>query len=124
MSQTEFSNKEKGDKGEQKAMIFLMGKGYTISQLKWKHGKYEIDIIAQHGNNIVFVEVKTRYSDAYLEPWEAVSLAKRRKICISANAYIQACQTPLEPRFDIVSIIIKGNNESILHIENAFVPAA
>lgn len=124
MTEQNLNNKEKGDKGEAQAVAFLLGKGYTISQLKWKHGKYEVDIIAQQGNYLVFVEVKTRYSDTYLEPWEAVSLAKRKKICISANAYIQSCQTPLEPRFDIVSIIIKGSTQSILHIENAFVPMA
>lgn len=124
MTQTNLSPKEKGDKGEAKAVAFLIAKGYTISQLNWKHGKYEVDIIAQFENYLVFVEVKTRFSDTYLEPWEAVSASKRKKICASANAYIQDCQTSLEPRFDIVSIIVKGSSHSILHIENAFIPMA
>jgi putative endonuclease len=78
----------------------------------------------QKENELVFVEVKTRFSDTYGEPWEAVNRSKRQKICTSADAYIRDRSSDLEPRFDIVSIIKNGESVRIQHIESAFRPEA
>jgi putative endonuclease len=118
------SSKSKGDEGEERAARFLMDKGFEILFTQWKFYRYEIDIIASNEVNIVFVEVKTRYSSAFGMPWEAVNQSKRKRICQSADAFLQTIDTELEPRFDIISIIIQGQNVTIEHIEDAFHPMA
>lgn len=124
MAKGKESNKEKGDDGENLAANYLEKLGYTILERQWKYERFEIDLIAESGNTIVFVEVKTRYSNDYGEPWEAVNKAKRKKICASADAYIQQHEINHEPRFDIVSIIKDGSKCTIDHIEEAFWPTA
>lgn len=117
-------NAAKGLDGEELAAAYLSERGYMIMHMRWKSGKNEIDIIAQKEKHLVFVEVKTRYSSAYAEPWEAVNSVKRRKICTGANTFIKSSGTELEPRFDIISIIKSNGKCSILHIEDAFRPWA
>jgi putative endonuclease len=68
--------------------------------------------------------VKKRYSKAYREPWEAVNKKKQRNIILAANIYLKKSNTPLEPRFDIVSISQDGQKRDIEHIEQAFWPMA
>jgi len=122
MKQEKTDNKIKGDEGEILASKYLVEHGYQIIHTKWKHGRFELDIIATKDNFLVFVEVKTRYSNEYGEPWEAVNKAKRKKICLSGDAYIQQYDTEMEPRFDIISIVHANNRTEILHIEEAFWP--
>ncbi len=118
------SNKEKGDKGEAEAADYMRGLGYEVLELRWHYIRFDIDLIVQNKTHIVFVEVKTRYSDVYGEPWEAVNRGKRKRLCISADAYIQQFNVTKEPRFDIISIIKMGDRSSLQHIEEAFWPLA
>ena len=116
------ANKKKGDWGEKVAASYLMEKGYTIVKRQWHYARYEIDIIAQLGNLIVFVEVKTRFSKEYGEPWAAVNYSKQRKICRSADYYLRNFRIDSEPRFDIISIIHDEGRTEITHLEQAFYP--
>ncbi len=116
------SNKQKGDEGEGLAAAYLEKQGYTIVERKWKFGRIEIDLIAIKENIIAFIEVKTRYSNTYGQPWEAVNKAKRKNICTGANAYIQQYAINHEPRFDIISIIKSHKEFRMEHIEQAFRP--
>ena len=52
-----------GKKGEELAVQYLQEKGYTILAINWQEHKFEIDIVAQHKHEMVFVEVKTRSTD-------------------------------------------------------------
>lgn len=122
MKEDKSSNKEKGDKGEALAARYLEEHGYKIIRSQWKYMRYELDIVAENATHVVFVEVKTRYSNYYGEPWEAVNKAKRQKVCLSADAYIRQFNCEKEPRFDIVSIIQHNGKTEILHIEDAFYP--
>lgn len=115
-------NKTKGNWGEERAAEHLMSKGYRIVAKQWKSLRFEIDIIAEKGNEIVFVEVKTRFSEDYGQPWEAVKGDKRRKICNSADQYIRMHQCEQEPRFDIISIVHSNHKTKITHLESAFRP--
>lgn len=124
MKEGKEKNKEKGDEGEILAASYLERLGYSIRERKWKYERYEIDLIAEMGEIIVFIEVKLRYSNTYGEPWEAVNKAKRKKICASADAYIQQYDIHQEPRFDIISIIKSDKECRIEHIEEAFWPMA
>lgn len=118
------SNKEKGDKGESLAAAYLIERGYTIVETNWKWERFELDIVAARESLMIFVEVKTRYSNTYGEPWEAVNKGKRKRICAAADAYIRQYGIDHEPRFDIISIIKTGDKVTIQHIEEAFWPMA
>lgn len=116
------SNKKKGDWGEKMAAAYLTEKGYEVIKKQWHYSRYEIDLIAQRQNTLVFVEVKTRFSKEYGEPWSAVNLAKQRKICRSADYYLRLFKIDAEPRFDIISIIHAEGKTEIMHLEQAFFP--
>ena len=113
-----------GQQGEKLAVAYLDAKGYTILATNWRSGRNELDIVAQHNDIIVFVEVKKRHSKAFREPWEAVNRKKQRNIILAANIYLKKSHSDLEPRFDIVSIVQDGQKIEIEHIEQAFWPMA
>ena len=75
-----FKSKNIGDMGEKKAVKFLKKKGYRILETNFKTKFGEIDIIAKKEGCICFVEVKTRSSDNFGEPREAVNFYKQQKI--------------------------------------------
>ncbi len=116
------NTRTKGVQGEEVAAAYLESKGFKILKKNYFSGRYEIDIIAENDTHIVFVEVKTRTSKAYGEPWEAVNRQKQRKICFGADNYIRQTQTLKEPRFDIISVVHSGGKSDVLHLENAFYP--
>ncbi len=62
------SSQTTGVNGELIAKSYLEKNGYLILERNWRYKKYEIDIIAQKPNLIVFVEVKTRKNDTFGEP--------------------------------------------------------
>ena len=111
-----------GKLGEELAVNYLTGKGYEILERNWRNRHKEIDIIAKDGNELVIVEVKARQSDEYGEPDIAVTKKKQRMLIDAANAYILARGLDVETRFDIVSIVFKGGEPVIEHIEDAFLP--
>ena len=69
-------------------------------------------------------EVKTRKSNFFGEPEEFVTRQKQKHLIKAANAYIEKNNLDLEVRFDIISIILSGNEQKIFHIEDAFHPIA
>lgn len=111
-----------GKLGEELAVNFLIGKGYEILERNWRNIHKEIDIIAKDGKDLVIVEVKTRQSDEYGDPDVAVTKKKQRMLIVAANAYITQNNLDKEIRFDIISIVFKGDEPVIEHIEDAFLP--
>ena len=111
-----------GNKGEQLAADLLRKKGYKILERNWKYGNLEVDIIAKHKNEIVFVEVKTRSDDSLMRPEDAVDRQKQRFLTIAAGHYLQQKRLTLEPRFDVIGIVLNPNRCDINHMENAFMP--
>jgi putative endonuclease len=111
-----------GKKGEDIAVRFLTAKGYRIIERNWRTGRDEIDIIAYDGNILVIVEVKTRSTDFFGEPEEAVTERKQKFLVRAAEEYVNRKEIDSEIRFDIISIIIEQGKETIRHIEEAFYP--
>lgn len=111
-----------GSKGEALAALYLLEKGYQILHRNWRHDKDEIDLITQHGEQLVIVEVKTRSTSYFGEPETAVTPAKQQKLARAANAYIEVTDYKGELRFDVVSILITGPQTKVFHIEDAFYP--
>lgn len=116
-------NQTTGNYGEDLAVAFLQKKGYQVLERNWRHSRAEVDIIAEHKGMIVFVEVKTRRSQKFGLPEEAVTTKKQQQLVQAANAYLEAQEEALELRFDIVSIQLStGKQPDILHFEDAFYP--
>jgi putative endonuclease len=113
---------EFGKMGEAMAQKHLLAKGYKIIATNWTYGKDEIDIIAKHNNFLVIVEVKTRSTNYFGDPEEAVTKKKRKFLVRAADAYINIHNVPEEVRFDIISIVVTGSQWDINHIEDAFYP--
>lgn len=110
-----------GKQAEQYAVEYLESKGYRIVAKNFRYQKAEIDIIAEHDNLLVIIEVKARANNLFIEPYEAVDKRKIKLIVSAADAFLREKQYEKEVRFDIVSIIRgEGNQLKIQHIENAF----
>ena len=112
-----------GKKGEAAARDALLRKGYLIRETNWRCNKFEIDIVAEKGNRIIIVEVKTRALDAMVNPLDAVTPAKIRHMVNAANAYMRYNHLPHEGQFDIITIVGDNReNAQITHISDAFRP--
>ncbi len=111
-----------GKEGEQIAAAHLEKSGYEILELNWKHGRKEIDIIARKENIIAIIEVKTRTTDYFGTPEEAVTLSKQKYLILAADAFVNELDSEVDVRYDIVSIIKQRDNICVKHIEDAFVP--
>ena len=109
-----------GKEGEKQALHMLQEKGYTILETNWRHEKDEVDIIALDKNELVVVEVKTRSTDYFGDPEDAVTPQKARHLIRAAEAYVEQHDLNIDIRFDIVSIILKNGKAILRHIEDAF----
>ncbi|MHA6249522.1 YraN family protein [Pontibacter sp. CAU 1760] len=108
-----------GQAGETRAVAHLQQQGYTIICQNYRHRRAEVDIIAQKENLLVFVEVKTRGTDRYGYPEEAVNYRKEAMLLGAAEAYIEKSGWQHEVRFDIISITL-SRPVTVHHIEDAF----
>ena len=118
---TQKSTKPFGAYGEQLAVNHLQQSQYQIVNRNWrcKHG--EIDIIANKGNMLIFVEVRTRHAISTETSFESVSASKQRKLIALAHAYIHenSLQEP-DWRIDVIAIAIPPSGKPIIeHIEDA-----
>lgn len=113
---------ELGAKGEELAEQFLRNKQYQIISRNYRFKHLEIDLVAQEGNTLVVVEVKTRTSSYLAGPEITVGRAKQRKLIRAANHFLDEFDLSMEVRFDIVSIILNKNECTIEHIADAFYP--
>ena len=111
-----------GKKGEAIALAYLRKKGHYIRETNWQYQKAELDIITEYKNQLIVIEVKTRTSEEFKNPKEAVSIKKQKHIIRAADAYIQKFNINLDCRFDIISVLLKGDNIEVEHIEDAFYP--
>jgi len=111
---------ELGRRGEELAAQYLLEKGYKILETNWRFHHNELDLIAEDSSTLVVAEVKTRQSNALGEPEMAVTREKQRAIVRSANAYVRWKHRNIEVRFDIISILIQGEQVTIHHIPDAF----
>lgn len=113
---------ELGKNGEEEAVRYLKSKGYKILEQNWRFRGYEIDIIAEDENYVVFVEVKTRATDQYGDPSDFVNKARMRRMVNAAHYYLLMSDVDKEWRFDIVGLIWDDKSFELEHIEDAFLP--
>jgi putative endonuclease len=118
-------NRLLGDRGERLAVRHLKRAGMKIVARNYRNRFGEIDIIARDGQSLVFVEVKTRKSNAAGTPLEAVDETKQAKIIQVAEAYLK--QRPLADRsvrFDVIGIVWNqdepASQPELTHVRHAF----
>ena len=109
-------NKELGKRGENRAVRYLKNNGYKILERGYKNPFGEVDIIAAKGDVVAFIEVKTRLSENFGAPSEAVDRRRMDKYIQAAKYFFLGKETDVTVRFDIIEIL-RGE---INHIENAF----
>ncbi|MBB3186655.1 YraN family protein [Microbacter margulisiae] len=114
------AHNELGKEGEEYAVEYLQQEGYRIRHTNWFFGKMELDIVAEKEDTLIVVEVKTRSTETFEHPEEAITPAKIRRIVNAADAYIQQFEIDMPTRFDVVSVIPDRKGFHILHIEDAF----
>ena len=93
---------EIGKMGETVACTCLIKCGYRILHTNWRFGRYELDIVATNGEELVVIEVKTRAADYLVAPEESVNMAKIRRIVAAADAYVQKYDLMWPVRFDVI----------------------
>jgi len=111
---------ELGNRGESLSEKYLIEIGYQILERNWRFSRAEVDIIAKEDEILVFVEVKTRSSELFGKPEESISPQKEVLLKDAAAVYMEQISHEWEIRFDIISVVIKGNGYSINHFKDAF----
>lgn len=118
------STRSEGSLGEDFAQKYLLEQGWKIVEAPYQCGFGEIDIIALDGNDLVFVEVKSRSSCAYGDPVLAVTRNKQKRIIKTARCYLASAKLPAFTtcRFDVIGLIpeAKSNAYIVNHIRDAF----
>lgn len=115
--------KDLGDFGEYVAADFLEAKGYHILERNYHCSGGELDIIAEKGKFLVFVEVKTRSSEKFGAPAESVTRKKQEHLLAAARGYLMENPTKKEIRFDVMEILANIQDstpylQSVNHIED------
>lgn len=110
-----------GRAGEQAAAGLLQRGGFDIAGRNWKCASGEMDLIARRGSLVVFCEVKTRRTDAYGLPAEAVGWAKQQRLRRIAAEWLAANRAGrVDVRFDVVSVTVRDGRAEVVHIPDAF----
>lgn len=116
------NSRKKGTEGEDLAATYLEHNGYRILERNYRYDRGEIDLIALEGGELVFVEVKARYTAEFGSPEESVTSSKEEQMKKVAEGYLlqhqmedQAC------RFDVVAITFADRRPQIRLFRNAFV---
>ena len=111
------NNRELGNKGEDLACEYLIKNGYEILERNKHFSKLcEIDIIAKYKNKIVFVEVKTRKTNAFGMPMEAITRTKYNNIKTGVLNYISECKIK-NYQIDAIGITLQPKLK-IEHLKN------
>jgi putative endonuclease len=115
------ANQRLGTFGESAAADFLSALGYRIIERNFRCELGEIDIIAQDGHAIVFVEVKTRSSGLYGHPFEAITKEKLLRMRRLALHWSELYSKPGERyRLDAVSVLVREGRVFIEHLKQIF----
>lgn len=120
------ARRQLGTAGEGYARRSLEARGYRFVASQWRGAACEIDLVMWDGDELVFVEVKTRRGEGSGRAAESVSDRQVRALVRAATTYIEelADTGQDEPvwRIDLVAVTLDGSGRvaDVMHIENAF----
>ena len=98
-----------GKLGEQMAFKYLSEKGFVVLHQNWRHGNWEIDMIAEFENTLHFIEVKTRRTRKFGYPEEDVSRKKLNNLINASEEFLYLYPNWKRIQFDILSINLARN---------------
>lgn len=114
-------NQRLGQLGERIAERWLRKQGYQILARRFRHGRRDIDLVAQRERTVAFVEVKARRGTEFGDPVEAVHHRKQRELTRSARVWIDRHGRDGEMyQFDVVGVLIDDLRVQVKHVTNAF----
>ncbi len=111
-------NKITGNRGEKMAAEYLQQKGYKIIGRNYRTKWGEIDIIAEIGNTVAFVEVKTKTTDKYGEPWEMVNRWKSEQVKRMGELWVREYGWEGNVRLDVIGVWLNDAEPRIVHWES------
>lgn len=107
--------------GEALAAEELRRRGFRLVEAGWRCRFGEVDLIAEEGPFLCFVEVKLRKDGRVAQAREFVDRRKQEKLRTTAQLYLAEHPTQLQPRFDIACVEMQGTHVlSVDYLENAF----
>ncbi|MCL4304558.1 YraN family protein [bacterium] len=112
--------RKRGLAGEDIACQYLEKNGLKVLDRNWTRKNGEIDIVCKDGNVIVFVEVKSASRVSEFLPANRVNKQKQERIKQLARTYLRICRLDNPRRFDIVTVVWKGELPCVSHYRNAF----
>lgn len=116
------STQHTGSVGEQAAADYLSANGFTLLHRNWRHGRYELDIVAQKGDTLHIVEVKCRRRAALTPPEMAATAAKFSALQKAAAAYVAAYAIDLDVQFDLAAVEYDEAGTYVRYIPAAMSP--
>jgi putative endonuclease len=110
-----------GARGEALAAATLVRAGMRLLERNWRAGHREIDLIAEDGEVVVFVEVKTRSRRSFGGPLAAVTRRKQRHLTVAARLFLaQRGWSNRACRFDVVAVVVEHGKIDVQHVRGAF----
>ena len=102
-----------GASGEEAAAAWYLARGYTVVAHNWRCAEGELDLVVAQPGELVFCEVKTRSSDRFGLPAEAVTRAKQHRVRTLAARFLASGSAPPQPagsgvrslRFDVACVL-------------------
>lgn len=98
-----------GSLGEALAATYLQQNGYTLLHQNWRHGHWEVDIIASRNYILHFIEVKTRRTKKFGHPEESVSKKKIQNLINASAEYLHLHTQWQRIQFNVLAITILKN---------------
>jgi putative endonuclease len=112
--------KQTGRQGEDTAAVYLLEQGYRIIERNWVCRTGELDIMAQDGDILVFVEVRARRGNRFGPPEESITPAKQARLIELAQTYLQEVPQPHPAwRIDVIAVRLGPGLPQLNHIKNA-----
>ncbi len=118
------SKRDTGSRAEQIAVDYLRERGFIIRDRNWRVGHKEVDIVAEKGRRIHIVEVRSRNSSFFQQPYDSIDRHKQRNLIAAAHAYILYHRLDLEVQLDVVSVVFSGEGYALDYFPNAIYPTA
>jgi putative endonuclease len=110
-----------GDLGEKAAEDLLAARGYRIVARKHRCPRGEVDLVAEQGDLLVFVEVRTRATAAFGAPEETIGAAKQQRLVRAARDFLARWRGPVRgARFDVVAVVDQPGGPRLTHFPGAF----
>lgn len=113
---------ETGRRGEEVAAAWLVRRGFRVLARNWRSGHKELDLVVESERAVHIVEVKTLTPPLLSLPAEKVDAAKQARLAAAARRLIAERHIDREVQFDIIAVVLDGDEPQVEYIPEAFYP--